>query len=350
VLQSDEGTADLIPPSACRRDPAGVSPDTSPVPPAAARSRVSLRTLGLLASGVWLAVGLLGVYQYVRQYSLYRGFSAPVTPNGVAAGRITESFFYSPALRARRSFLAYLPAGYAGAASRGRRFPVLYLLHAPPGRPASFFSAGALAVDADVLAHAHRIRPLLIVVPNGKSGSFGNDTEWANARAGRYEDFVLDVVRAVDRRYATLRDRRHRVIGGLSAGGYGAVNIGLHHLHEFGGIQSWSGYFLNSARYSPVFAGASAATIAYNSPTKLVPKLAPEIRRLGLRAFLYSGLRDHEPGRRQLAGFAALLRRAGARTGSALYPGGHDWGLWRSQARRMLQLANDWFASGEARR
>jgi S-formylglutathione hydrolase FrmB len=324
-----------------------MSAETPPLVCAGARRRLSLRRLARLAGGLWLVVGLLGVQQYVRQYSLYRGFPAPVTPKGVPAGRIVKASFYSPALRARRSFFAYLPAGYARAASRGRRFPVLYLLHAPPGRPTGFFSAGALAVDADVLVHQRRIRPLLIVVPNGKSGNYGNDTEWANARAGRYEDYVLDVVRAVDRRYATLADRRHRVIGGLSAGGYGAVNIALHHLHEFGGMQSWSGYFENSPRYSPVLAGASAATIAYNNPTQLVPKLAPEIRRLGLHAFLYSGLRDHEPGRRQLPGFAALLRRAGARTGSALYPGGHDWGLWRRQGRHMLELAGDWFASGE---
>jgi S-formylglutathione hydrolase FrmB len=324
--------------------------ETPPPAHLSARRRVSLRGFGALAAGLWLVVGMFGVQQYVRQYSLYRGFPAPVTPKGVPAGRIAESRFYSPALRARRSFYAYLPAGYARAALRGRRFGVLYLLHAPPGRPAGFFSAGALAVDADVLVHERRIRPLLIVVPNGKSGSFGNDTEWANARAGRYEDFVLDVVRAVDRRYATLADRRHRVIGGLSAGGYGAVNIALHHLREFGGMQSWSGYFANSPRYSAVFEGAPPATIAYNSPAQLVPRLAPEIRRLGLHAFLYSGLSDREPGRYQLPGFAALLRRAGARTGSALYRGGHDWGIWRRQGRHMLELASDWFASpGRAR-
>ena len=321
-----------------------MSVDVSPVGrPGARRRHVPLRALAAFAAALWLVVGLIGVEQYVRQYWLYRGFPAPVTPKGVPAGRIVNSTFYSPALGARRSFYVYLPAGYARAAARGRRFPVMYLLHAPPGRPVGYFSAGALGVDADVLTHRHRIRPLMIVVPNGKSGTYGNDTEWANARAGRYEDFVLDVVRAVDRRYATLADRGHRVIGGLSAGGYGAVNIALHHLRVFGGVQSWSGYFANDARTSQVFAGESPAAVAYNSPAQLVPKLAPEIRRLGLHAFLYSGLSDREPGRRQLSGFAALLRRAGARTGSALYPGGHDWRLWRSQGPHMLELASAWF-------
>ena len=302
-----------------------------------------------LAVALWVLIGVIGAQQYVHGYWLYRGFPMPVTPKGIPAGRLVKSAFYSPALHARRVFYVYLPAGYAQAAARGRRFPVLYLLHAPPGRPAGFFSAGALGVDEDLLLHARRIRPLLIVVPNGKSATYGSDTEWANARAGRYEDFVLDVTRAVDRRYATLADRRGRVIGGLSEGGYAAVNIALHHLRVFGGVQSWSGYFLNSGRYSAVFAGAPAATVAYNSPALLVPKLARAIRRLGLHAFLYSGLGDHEPGRYQLPRFAALLRRAGARTGWALYRGGHDWGLWRRQGSHMLELASAWCASGEPR-
>jgi S-formylglutathione hydrolase FrmB len=304
-----------------------------------------------LAAGLWLSVGMVGVDHYVQQYSMYRGFAPPVTPKGLPAGRVVKSLFYSPALRSRRAFLTYLPAGYARAAAHGRRFPVLYLLHAPPGHPSGFFDAGELGVDADVLAYHHRIRPMLIVVPNGKSGGrYHNDTEWANARAGRYEDFVLDVVRATDRRYATLADRTHRVIAGLSEGGYGAVNIALHHLRDFGGFQSWSGYFLNSARYSAVLAGESPEQIAYNSPAELVPKLAPEIRRLGLHAFVYSGRGDHEPGRYQLPGFAAELRRAGADVGAAMYRGAHDWGLWRRQGRHMLELANRWFTSGKPAR
>jgi S-formylglutathione hydrolase FrmB len=33
-----------------------------------------------------------------------------------------------------------------------------------------------------------------------------------------------------------------RAIGGLSEGGYGAINIALHHPREFSVVESWSGY------------------------------------------------------------------------------------------------------------
>src|SRR5437762_611503 len=96
------------------------------------------------------------------------------------------------ARRVRRSGLVRFMA-----AAAGRRFPAMYLLHAPPGRADGFIQAGALAVDADVMTARHEIRPMIFVLPNGKSGTFGNDTEWANARAGPYESFVLDVVHNV---------------------------------------------------------------------------------------------------------------------------------------------------------
>jgi enterochelin esterase-like enzyme len=315
------------------------------VPLPRARRRVS--PLALTAA-VWVLLGLAGAWRYVDAYWTYRGFAPPVTPRGVAAGRVVQDSFVSRALHGRQSYLAYLPPHYARAARRGRRFPVLYLLHPPPGHSSIFFTAGALAVDANVLIHRHRIRPLIAVVPSGRTSAYGNDTEWANARAGRYEDFVLEVVRTVDGRFATLADRRHRVIGGVSEGGYGAVNLALHHLDTFGGVQSWSGYFLNSARYSPVLAGETPAQLADNSPLALAPRLAPALRRRGLHAFLYTGGSDPEAGHRQLRPFTAAFARAGAHVGSAVYPGGHDWALWRGQMPHMLELANAWFGTGPA--
>ena len=113
------------------------------------------------------------------------------------------------------------------AAAAGRRFPVLYLLHGFPGQPRVFVDAGALAVDEDVMIHRHRIRPMIVVMPAGPKGYFHGDTEWADGGAGPWMQDVLEVVRNVDHRYATRRDRRQRGIGGLSEGGYGAINIAL---------------------------------------------------------------------------------------------------------------------------
>jgi enterochelin esterase-like enzyme len=313
---------------------------------AAARLRASV---GVLVAG-WLLAGAAGLTVYLRDYSLYRGFPRPVAPAGVATGRLRVLHFYSPALRQRRRYYVYLPAGYARAAARGRRYGVLYLLHAPPTHTTAYLTVGAMGVDDDLLARSGRLPPLLLVMPDGHVRTFRGDTEWANTRSGRFEDFVLDVVHSVDRHFATVRDRRHRVIAGLSEGGYGAVNITLHHLHTFGGMQSWSGYYRDSLAFSPVLEGYSRRRLDDASPAWRVPRIASRIRRLGLNAFLYTGTRDHEIPRRQLRTFAAELRAAGAHVTARIYPGGHDWALWRHQAGHMLRLASRWTVNGARRR
>jgi S-formylglutathione hydrolase FrmB len=288
----------------------------------------------------WLAAGLLGAASYGHDYYLYRGFPAPKDPPGVAAGRFVQVHFYSAALHQRRSYLVYLPPGYARAAAHGRRFPVLYLLHAPPGRPDGYVLAGGLGMRADTLIAGKRIQPFLAVLPYGKSGTLGNDTEWANTKVGRYENFVLDTVRAVDSRWATKPQRGYRAIAGLSEGAYGATNIALHHPRVFSVFESWSGYFEQTATLP--FAGASAAELRANSPSAYLPTIASRIRHLPMRAYLYQGRHDGYPAAK-LVGFTYELRAAGVRVRYSLHSGGHNWQLWRSQMGPMLTFASQSF-------
>ncbi|MCA1689561.1 MAG: hypothetical protein LC720_03695, partial [Actinobacteria bacterium] len=131
------------------------------------------------------------------------------------------------------------------------------------------------------------------------------------------------------------RARTARVLAGYSEGGYGAVNIGLHHLATFAGIQSWSGYYVEGR--SGTFAGASAATLGDNSPLDYAASLGREVARHPVRVFLYTGNRD--PQAPQMAPLVAELRAAGVEATSAVYPGAHDWGLWYGHATQMLVLA-----------
>lgn len=303
------------------------------------RRRAAL--LGFIAAA-WGIAGAIGAYQYVHEYWLYRGFAAPRTPPGIPAGGTRVVRFWSQALHHERAYLVYTPPDYAEQTARGRRFPVLYLLHAPPGRPDGYFLAGAIGVRADTLIARHRIPPLIMVLPYGKSRRFTSDTEWANAGAGRFMDFVLDVVHDADRRFATVPDRGARVIAGLSEGGYGALNIALHHLGAFSGAQSWSGYFVQTPTQS--FTGASRGVLRANSPLDELRALAPAIRRTGFRAWVYQGRSDPAPPSDEIE-FSRRLAEAGAAVHFGFFPGAHDWGLWRAQVPRMLVAAGQWFAA-----
>lgn len=306
-----------------------------------------LRLVALAAAAAmltWFALGLGGAYLYTHRYSVYRGFPPPVAPAGVASGHAQRIWFYSPALHTRTSALVYLPAGYRKQAAHGRRFGALYVLHGHPGRARDILEAGAIGRDLSVLQSRHRARPMLIVLPEITNGPLGGkDTEWADTPAGRYDQVVVDIVHAVDSRFATRADRGARILAGLSSGAYAAINVTLHHLGLFGNFESWSGNFMQTP--TGPFRGASPALLAANSPALYVRTVRSRIARLGLRGYLYVGSSDATARVDPLGRFAASLRAAGAEVTTAQYPGGHDWALWRRQMPHMLRVASRWLGS-----
>ena len=168
----------------------------------------------------------------------------------------------------------------------------MYLLHGFPGRPAAFLRTVQMGVVEDVLLAKHRIRPFILVMPFGSTSTF-TDKEWANGIGKRegWETFVArDLVRTVDARYRTIPLGADRVLAGLSEGGYGALNIGLHHPREFRVLESWSGYQL-AGNLKSIF-GGNKTRLAANSPLLTLAHAAPALRRVGAYVWLYSGSSD----------------------------------------------------------
>jgi enterochelin esterase-like enzyme len=280
------------------------------------------------------AIGLLGAYRYWQSYYDHRGFAVVAFLPHARRSRVMTVSFYSPALRRTADYVVALPPGYSK--SRGR-YPVFYLLHGSPGRPQVYLGIASLRVRMDNLISQHRMRPMILVFPDGRiGGSTYSDSEWANTAAGHFSDYVIDVVHDVDHRFRTLPNRRERVIAGFSAGAYGATNVLLHHLRLFANLQSWSGYYVEPR--TGVFADASPAALAANSPLRYVSRLRAIIPADPVRAFLFVGRDDNDST--QIEAMAQALAAAGASVSYALYPGGHDWQLWHAHLNQMLALAS----------
>ncbi len=183
---------------------------------------------------------------------------------------------------------------------------------------------------------------MIVVIPEGSNGTIANDTEWADTAAGKFETGVIDVVNAVDSRWATIPQRSGRAIGGVSMGGYGAVNVALHHLDLFSVVESWSGYFTQTR--TAVFKHASPAELAANSPASYIESKREALARLPLHVFLYSGVGDKVT--RQQAPFARQLHSLGVPVRTATYGGPHDYRLWRAHLAPQLEFARRWLSSG----
>jgi enterochelin esterase-like enzyme len=287
---------------------------------------------------VGVSAGLIGTYRYLDDYWLYRGYPAPHDPAYVdSKGTLEHIKVRSAALGGRTQPVdVYLPPGYAQ--HPNERYPVFYLLHGFPGRTGAFFQTVRLGVLEDVLVAKRLARPIILVAPFGSTGTF-TDKEWANGvRAGEgWATFVSrDVVRAIDRRYRTIPTGSERALGGLSEGGYGALNIGLDHPGEFRVLESWSGYEL-ADDIKAIFGGRPGLLRA-NSPLDTLPRVAPRLRRDHTFVWFYSGTDDRFLA--QNRAFASELDDLNIDHRFAVKDGGHDWRLWRGQAALALLAAS----------
>jgi enterochelin esterase-like enzyme len=299
------------------------------------RRRRARRAALAAITAVLAGIGLIGAYTYWESYYQHRGFATVAYLPHAQRGRLTTVNFYSAALHREADYIVYLPPGYGD--NILERYPVYYLLHGSPGRPEVFLGIANLPVRMDNLISEHRMRPMILVFPDGRiGGSTYSDSEWANTPAGDYADYVVDVVHDVDARFDTLASRQDRVIAGFSMGAYGATNILLHHLRLFGSLQSWSGYYLQTP--TGVFEHADRTELIDNSPLDYVTQLRAVIAAEPVRAFLFVGRDDDDSP--QTPPMARALAAAGARVSFALYHGGHDWQLWHARLNQMLMLAS----------
>lgn len=321
-----------------------------------ARRRWLAVVLSAAVAAVLVAGGVVGASRYVSTYWLYRGFAAPrlahsVTVHGAAGSRqvavgpptVQSVTVPSPALGGYANpVYVVLPPGYAS--HPRQRYPVLYLLHGFPGQPVQFLNVGQVSVTEAALVAAGLVRPMILVMPTG-TRSYLTPEEWANgiSKGNAWETFVArDLVNAIDARYRTIPSARGRGIAGLSEGGYGALNIGLHHPAEFGLMESWSGYM--RADHKTAIFGNSASLLAYNSPAQWVASVAPQVRANGSYIWFYSGATD--PLSAQNRAFAAQLTALGVAHKYFVVPGRHNWSLWRRLMPQALITASDHLSHG----
>jgi enterochelin esterase-like enzyme len=247
-------------------------------------------------------------------------------------GRLIADSFHSRALDGRLRLAVYLPPGNDSTT----RYPVIYFLHGLPGTPWLYRSR--LVFIAKSL-EAAGLRAIIVVPQAVRAGD--TDSEYHDWGAGRdWETAIaVELPRLIDSRYRTIANRRGRALIGLSAGGYGAILLGLRHLATFSALESWSGYFratdpsgLHPLTFGSPKADADASAYSY------LPALSHVIVNLPTFIGFYVGSSDTtflDDNKR----FDAALSAAGVAHEFDVYPGGHDYALWQSQASPWLQRA-----------
>jgi putative tributyrin esterase len=255
---------------------------------------------------------------------------SPAKP--LARGRVIDTSFRSRAVRGVIRMSVYLPPGYGHSLLR---YPVVYFLHGLPASPSTYRGIDYLRRALDRVG-----RPAILVAPQGARDG-DSDPEYLDWGPGRNWEMAVgrELPSVVDHRFRTIRSRRARAVVGLSAGGYGATLLALHHLESFAVVESWSGYFhpTNPAGTKPLDVGSSAANARASAHT-YVQTLRTAFRRRPTFFAFYVGRGDSRFRAENLQLHRELLA-AGVPHLFRLYPGAHAQTVWSAHATAWLRIA-----------
>lgn len=252
----------------------------------------------------------------------------PTLPNGRSYmfGTVIQDEMTSPILGGqKKAFLVYLPPSYMTAQATAKRYPTLYLLHGSPGTAIDWIKGGKADQSVNTLISLGKIADLILVLPDG-NGRARAPSEWGNSfdhQQNIETSVVKELVPYVDKKYRTIADARHRAIGGLSMGGFGAANIGIHHPNIFGSIISLGGYYYAEG----AIWGNKASVLQQNSPALVLPNKKEAWK---LHFYLGAATKDH-PYITEAKQFAQELTKLHIPYTFDLQEGYHAWRVWQVQ-------------------
>ncbi len=203
----------------------------------------------------------------------------------MAVSRVVVEEFESAALRgnplgdpATRPVWMYLPPGYDDSDAR---FPTTYLLAGYSGTGRSFLNQRPWEEDIqqrmDRLIETGACRPMVLVMPDGFN-RYGGSQYIDSAGTGRYQQYLLEVVRMVDTRFKTHTARGFRAIAGKSSGGFGALTAAMDHPQVFGLVADHSGdkgfdkVYADDLRQLPDLLASDNYSAALADPYSFTPK------------------------------------------------------------------------------
>jgi len=264
--------------------------------------------------------------------------------SAASAGDVrTDQQVYSPALNKPLTYSIYLPGAYGRG---GERFPVIYLLHGYGANHKEWLARGNLEQILDSLIASGEIPPLIAVMPYAAKSWYVDSAKLGGP--GDYETALArDLISHIDSRYRSVNARSHRMVAGLSMGGYGALRLAFFHPGTFSAVASFSGALFEDAGIPDFAGGAGASEAAEKWYLGAFGRPFDRERYMALNPFSRVGAIAKRPDPPRILitsgdddyfdfyeGSAALfidLRRAGVPAELRIDDGGHDWKLWRKQ-------------------
>lgn len=254
----------------------------------------------------------------------------------------------SPALKRDIHYSLYRPAAEP---ARGKRWPVLYLLHGLGDNELTWPELGLVGETLDYLIRTGQIEPILVVMPRADSSWYVNNPDPGGAGLVA-EALTRDLVDHIDQTYPTTSCRAGRAVGGLSMGGYGALLYAMDNPDRYAAAFSFSGSLFRPMPTDEAERAKRATrmfNVAFGNPFdwqrfnswNLFPRL-PRYVADSNRSALYLAIGDNDFPNLKTGNvaFSQMLTEAGIPTPLHVDEGGHVWSLWAKQLGPALKWLN----------
>lgn len=160
---------------------------------------------------------------------------ATITPKGdefyayrkdIEHGAMAVRSYESKTIGTTRTMRVWTPAGY----EKGKmKLPVLYLIHGGGDTDTSWPNAGAAGIILDNLLAEGKMKPMIVVMPNGTIEGPNVQDEVAPFA----KDMVTDIIPFIEKNYNVLTDKNNRAIAGLSMGGMETMETAFQNIDMF---------------------------------------------------------------------------------------------------------------------
>ncbi len=267
------------------------------------------------------------VYDPKAPSTVELGATAMVAPKGdeffayhkdIKHGAMAVRSYESKTLGTTRTMRVWTPAGYE---KSSQKLPVLYLIHGGGDTDTSWPGAGAAGNILDNLLADGKIKPMIVVMPNGSIDVPGDFTGEIPLFA---QDMTTDIIPFIESNYRVLTDRKNRAMAGLSMGGMETLETCLQNIDMFNYVWVLSSSFKPGSDFK-----AEAERLGVFKNAEKINKTWKEF------VFTQGGPTDiaYQNG----VNCRKVFDEAGVKYEYGEVSGGHSWEAWRQNLYDLAQ-------------
>jgi enterochelin esterase-like enzyme len=281
----------------------------------------------------------------------------------VPHGTLSKVWYDSSTFKMKRRMYVYTPPGYE---TSNEKYPIFYVLHGGGGDEDAWTTLGRVPQIFDNLIAAGKVKPMIIVMPNGNAnqaaapgdapvtgargtaGDRGAGAAGAGARgavtgapaagAGAYneeslsvmaDEYVKSIGAFMDKNYRVLPGPQNRAITGLSMGGGQAYFTGMKNMDYY----SWVGQFSTS-----MFGGLQNAGLSYDLDTAISGVFKDPATINKKLKLMYMSCGREDPRISAQKSMTEELRKRKIEVVYTDWAGQHEWKVWRCALADMAKL------------